>query len=512
MRQATDFAEVNDTNPFDNSDDQFQVESEFYNRASFDDMKESLCSYEGFDDMLAIVAGTRESDRRSVSSQVIEILRLMQHTAITKKTESIANRRSGRYHARQQIRALEAELDKLKAFWAGLKTHESAMCDFLIYRATSSSADISQRWTWSLGDVVPASARSQQIPSLPEDITELPDRLRCPISHNVMEDAATAADGHTYSESAISQWFRIRSSSPMTGLDLQDTTINTNREVCDAAARWVHGDGIPGRDVPDEQPSKRMRANELEVTFDSRVGSFSRKIASSMKLKDLYKLAFRGLKGRVLVFQLSTERYGPLTPTPEATVSSRNIKNGDHINVRIAEDDPTSTDLTATHTSRSGDRVLIKVYHQKDDMLFGYWVKRDTTQTMAAVIWKYWRYQFHDSNFVYASEKQVWGDLSHSGDGLLTGTPYSNTEKLAMYLNRTYCLGHLGSEKVYKEDDSVRPVSVNDQPLVFKVQLMPPWKPHRERNRLTRLDVLKQMFEVCIVFSFILGLTMVSRC
>lgn len=499
MRQATDFSEVNESNDFNNPDDQVSVESEFYNRASFDDMKERLCDYEGFEDMIAIVAGTDTYNRRRVTSQVIDILRTMLSFAIVRQSETIETRRSGRYHARQQVRTLQAELDKMKSFWAGLKTHEQPVCDFLIYRATSASTDISQRWSWTLGDAIPAAAPLQNIPSLAADITELPDHLRCPISHTLMEDAASAADGHTYSESAISQWFSIRSSSPMTGLQLLDTSLQANRAICDAAARWVHGDDIPGRDPPDEQPSKRARANELEVTFDSRVGSFTRTISSAMNLKDLYKLAFHGLKARVLVFQLSTERYGPLAPTPEATVSSRNIRNGDHINVRIAEDDPMSTNSTAVGARQSGDRVLIKVYHNKDDMLFGYWVKRDNTQTMSSVLWKYWRYMFQNSNFVYAIEKQVWTDLEDSGDGLLRGTPILNTEMLATYLNRSHCFGHLGPEKVYKSDTASNRMNFDNQPLVLKVQVMLPWKRREERNRLTRLDVLKQMFEVCAI-------------
>src|SRR6201999_527787 len=51
MRQATDFAEVNDADSVvsEDSDAQSLVEAEFYNRPSFDDMKERLCEYEGFD-------------------------------------------------------------------------------------------------------------------------------------------------------------------------------------------------------------------------------------------------------------------------------------------------------------------------------------------------------------------------------------------------------------------------------------------------------------------------------
>ena len=507
MRQATDFAEVNDPVSYasDDSDAQNLVEGEFYNRASFDEMKELLCNHEGFSDMIAIIAETGsqnqnwiDNDRRFVAGRVLTILRAMLSSTIIKKNESLTRRRShgrGWYHVRQQVASLEAEVEKLKTFWAGLKTHEESVVAFLIYRATSSSHEIGQKWTWSIGDSVPSAAvPPQQIPNLDPSIIQMPDQLRCPISHTLMEDEVTATDGHNYSHAAISHWFSIRSSSPMTGLDLQDTSLSSNPTICDAAARWVNGDGLFGRESSGEHPTKRLRSKDLEVTFDSRVGSFSRKISRTMNLKNLYKLAFRGLKARALVFQLSTNRYGPLTPTPEADVSSRQIRDGDHINIRIAEDDPTTNDATGSEAPPTTDMVLVKVYEDADDILFGYWVKKNTAQTLESVLWKYWRSKISAVPlYSFISAKQVWTDMNNSGDQLLTGTPQDNTEKLAALLTRQHCFGHLGAEKVYKEDTVMQGFG---QPLVLKVKICPPWQPQRERNTFTRLDVLKQMFEV----------------
>ena len=415
MREPTDFDEVNDDTPFASpgADIQSYVDAEFYNRASYDDMKEYLCQYQGFNDMIAIVGNADENEIRYTLQQVLEVLRDMLSTEIKKKSEDIAVKRSNRFIPRNQINALEVELDKTKAFWAGLKTHEGSIHDFIRYRATSRAADISQRWTWSIGDELPASGPIYNIPELPSDVTDLPDHLRCPISHTLMEDAVNAADGHIYSATAIQQWFSIRKSSPMTGLGLDDTTLNPNPSISDAAASWAAGDGIiVVREPRDQQPAKRARSDDLEVTFESRLGSFKRKISPNLTLKQLYMLAFRGLKARAMVFQLTTERYGVITPTPEAVVSSRNIHDGEHITIRIAEDEPTG--VTTTGTSRSHDQVLIKLYESTDDMLFGYWVKRDTTQTMASVLWKYWRYLFASRRHVSTREKQVWANMSHS--------------------------------------------------------------------------------------------------
>ena len=94
-----------------------------------------------------------------------------------------------------------------------------------------------------------------------------------------MENAVTAKDGHTYSASAIRQWFTIRKSSPMTGLELQDTSLDPDSSVSDAATSWAAGEGIIGRGPPSEQQAKRSRSEDMEVTFDSRYGSFSRRIS-----------------------------------------------------------------------------------------------------------------------------------------------------------------------------------------------------------------------------------------
>ena len=499
MRQPTDFREVNDDVPLTNPDSDIQsyVDAEFYTRASYDDMKDYLCRYEGFDDLVAIVGSADEWQRDHIVRKVLKVLRDMLSTEIIKKTENIDAQRSNRFLARSHINALVTELDRIKAFWAGLTTHEVPVHDFVLYRATARATDISQRWTWSIGDALPAFGPIYNIPELPSNVTDLPDHLRCPISHTLMEDAVRAADGHIYSATAIRQWFSIRRSSPMTGLGLQDTTLSPDASISEAASSWEAGDGIVGRGPPDQQASKRARSDDLEVTFESRLGSFKRNISSNLTLKQLYMLAFRGLKGRAMVFQLTTERYGALTPTPDAVVSSRNIRDGDHITVRIAEDEPTG--VSTAGIVRSHDEVLIKLYEDNDDMLFGYWAKRDTTQTMASVLWKYWRYIFSSRYHVSTKEKQVWVNMSHSGDGLMTGNPKDNTEMLATYFTRAHCFGHLGEEKVYREDERNRVVNTGSQPLVLKVKINSVHRPHAERAQLTRLGVLKQMFEVTVL-------------
>ena len=50
-----------------------------------------------------------------------------------------------------------------------------------------------------------------------QEARAVPDRLRCPITQEIMEDPVFAMDGHSYERFAIEQWFRQgRQTSPLT--------------------------------------------------------------------------------------------------------------------------------------------------------------------------------------------------------------------------------------------------------------------------------------------------------
>lgn len=315
---------------------------------------------------------------------------------------------------------------------------------------------------------------AQQLPSLRSDITDISDHLRCPISHTLMEDAVTATEGFIYARSAVSQWFEIRKSSPMTGLPIQNISLQINAGVCEAAAAWVRGDDLfpSGKDSPardDEQPDrKRLRAsNKLENVFDSPVGSFKRRLSPTMSLADIYKLANRGLKARYGVFQLSSERCGILRPNTSALVSDTQLEEGQHISVRIPADEPGNSMASPRYAN---DACLVKVYTSIDEMLFGFWVNRSTTtQTLGSVLWKYWRWRFSSSDYYTpsVSDYQVWTDMINQGDCKLCGNPQKSTDKLATYLTRSHCFVKLANEKVYLE---TRDFGSGLCPLVLKVE------------------------------------------
>ena len=49
----------------------------------------------------------------------------------------------------------------------------------------------------------------------------------CPISMEIMTEPVLAADGHTYDKKSIEQWFKTKTKSPITNLEI-DTSLTPN--------------------------------------------------------------------------------------------------------------------------------------------------------------------------------------------------------------------------------------------------------------------------------------------
>ncbi|KAK7973177.1 hypothetical protein PG988_007311 [Apiospora saccharicola] len=482
MGKATEFTGVNDTNrSIGDAGARALIKPELFNQSTMGEAIEILCDYEGFDDMVAVVAFYSRARRRDAAATVIEIMQNMLSSDIIAFSEAIERTRDHRHR-----NMLELAMKMLATLWAASKTHEELVIDFLIHRATTASPEVSQRWSWFSSDERPSGRTFQHIPCLDSHIVHLPYNLRCPISHTLMTDAVTTVDGHTYSKTAITEWFKIRKSSPMTGLELENANLEVNQGVRDAAKM-----GIDGHDLESE---RRLISMEFEVTFDSRIGTFCRKIRPTTTIEDLYKLAFRGLKGRFSAFQLSTDRWGPLAPSSRVTAQLRDIRDGKHIAIRLADDAPSNI-ARSSNALTDGERVLIKVYAQGEDApLFGYWVQQDTGQSLLSVVWKYWRFQLQQDLHTDLEERTVWKELRQIGDGGYRGHPCKRQAKLSPLLSPPNCHGHLGEEMVWEKNDT----KGNDGPLVLKLRINKFQRRNIRQSRLSRLDVLKQMFEAFI--------------
>ncbi|EOD27486.1 hypothetical protein EMIHUDRAFT_235692 [Emiliania huxleyi CCMP1516] len=70
---------------------------------------------------------------------------------------------------------------------------------------------------------VSSSLAAERPPLMEEE--EPPADFICPITTEVMGDPVMAADGHAYERTAIERWLATKSTSPMTGAELENTGL-----------------------------------------------------------------------------------------------------------------------------------------------------------------------------------------------------------------------------------------------------------------------------------------------
>jgi hypothetical protein len=244
----------------------------------------------------------------------------------------------------------------------------------------------------------------------------------------------------------------------------------------------------------------------IDIQFVSLMGPFNRRIPVSLTVSDLYKIAFRGLKGRHTLFWLHFNETA--ITSSKKKISTLKMVDGSIISIAI--DSSTISDSQKKSGATSGaafeELSLIKVYRDTDEVLFSYWVPKNNSNSMASILFRYWR---HDSQKVLLfgpEDVDVWSDLKYNGDGYFTGIAHSPWMGVSALLTPEHATGILGKEKVYinegkgTSDDSWKDTSDDsddsteydalakqnhtEQPLVLKVYLEKHRSPEsRQRSR-----------------------------
>ncbi|EOD28188.1 hypothetical protein EMIHUDRAFT_254122, partial [Emiliania huxleyi CCMP1516] len=119
---------------------------------------------------------------------------------------------------------------------AALATGEEAE----LAAALEESARLEVGATRAAGDQarVAEGASSPAAEAPPEGEEEPPDDFICPITTEVMSDPVMAADGHAYERSAIERWLATKSTSPMTGEELQHTCLANHHMLRRMIREW----------------------------------------------------------------------------------------------------------------------------------------------------------------------------------------------------------------------------------------------------------------------------------
>ena len=86
-------------------------------------------------------------------------------------------------------------------------------------------------------------AAGEQGPSLAAEAPapreeEPPDDYVCSITHEVMSDPVMAADGHAYERTAIERWLATKSTSPLTGGELEHRILIPNHTLRRQIGEW----------------------------------------------------------------------------------------------------------------------------------------------------------------------------------------------------------------------------------------------------------------------------------
>ncbi|KAG4437405.1 hypothetical protein IFR05_007130 [Cadophora sp. M221] len=477
--------------------------------ATIDEMKTLITEHESFEDMVAIVRDTSVDNRRHIATKVLGILSNITSEELTHRLKQLdeSKRRMPFYRYRGIEAAGQTDISKLKSLIAGLSTHKHAICDFLIYRAAN-SASLDQNFVWNVGDTIPKIPKKDKetVNALSGEDLAIPHDFMCPISRDVMEDPVFTCDGFTFDRNAIERWFQIRDSSPLTGLVLENTELRSNGELSIRIKKWIGGEDIVGASGATGPSTRSGTASHgtITVRFFSRLGDFTRIVPKTMLVNDLYKVAFRGMKGRHPKFQMHCKNVF-LAPS-NSNLSSANISNNSIININAPNE---SSSTNSSSTDEFEELCLIKIYQSVGQMLFSYWVPKKTNNTFASVIFKYWRWRANNAGNLWYSNKTVaWTGLASQGDHHLSGNPQENWTRLSQFLNSQDATGKLSEEKIFGTDasettqdndgNSNADVDMDGQrlptPLVLKLW-MGGQRAEKSGKNLSRLDVLKNMFE-----------------
>ncbi|KAH6842417.1 hypothetical protein B0I37DRAFT_417599 [Chaetomium sp. MPI-CAGE-AT-0009] len=476
-----------------------------------DDMKEALQAHESFDDMVHTVRTGRQGLQRSLSSQLIKRVIELKATELMHKMKNLEGVRRRVWRDRSgESRKLEDEIKSLRNEIAGFLTHEPALSEFLVYRGCGITASGQHNdWRWNHGDAIPTLPSNRlenpEFASTSLGLT-VPHDLRCPMTQELFREPVSTQDGHTYEDAAIRKWLRIADTSPLTGLRLSSTQLNTNRSMLLRANNWAEGtETLPT--TPSRRPFSRRSTTLVRVNFVSLLTQFARIVPLVTSNSTLYELAFRGLRGQYPSFSLV--HNGTIIRPGAELLSTLNPTDGFRITVQLPE-----TTHPQTAAGDGSDLCLVKVYRSHNSPAFSYWVRRDTQASVGSVLFKTWRHVreqiAYPTGHDWKATQVVWHALKYVGDGNMHGTATRPWDKLSGLLKTQYATGVLGPEPLYaKPTDNNRPGGPSSEseeedmpsdpqekgPMVLKLYVCGPSRPKKDRTHSSRLSILKQMFD-----------------
>jgi hypothetical protein len=285
--------------------------------------------------------------------------------------------------------------------------------------------------------------------------------------------------------------FQTNEKSPLTNLVLHSLDLVPDLQKKEEIAAF-----LSASDITSTYNALRGDAHLVRVSLKSPLNTWSLMLPRNLKLSELWEVAFRLAKGRYSSFELQ-HRNVRLSPNQSMISSSL---HPDHT-VFIT---PTGSNAARSRLHGTAELCLVKVFDSSfRNTVVSYWEPKNSARSIGSIIFRYYRAKFTVSPTTGVEEPfTLWTGLRDVGDGQLHGNTIDGPwERLSLYFNNRCATGTLEDESCIdkSEEESMRRQPDHTQPLVFKLALgRAPSSNKKERNFLSRLDVLKQMFDAFI--------------
>ncbi|KAI4915441.1 uncharacterized protein J4E92_009395 [Alternaria infectoria] len=460
-----------------------------------DELKEYLRSHESYDDFLAIIGtGTDDYHCRQNAEKVLDILTQLHDQQIYAEREKLEKLReqASRSSFRNQSTSIDHDINVLNNRSLRLKKYRSLLCAWLM--TCVGNASVSDPLLWKPGDEVPKIYQN-----LPRKVTtcpkfEIPREYCCPISGDIMQDPVTTVDNFTYERGDIERWLRTNERSPFTNLILPSNDLRPNVELQERIVAYLNGSDIVSKyalhGARASAPSQTLR-----VTLRSPLETRSMDVPRDLKAIELWEIAFRLIKGRYASYELRHQNAQvPATEEPVAAV----IDTAHEVFVT-----PT-TPMASTKEGDVEELCLVKIYRGDchESPVVSYWVPKLSTQPLASTVFRYYRHRFTERSTSCVEEPFVfWTRMRDTGDGWYNGTPiHAHWTPISSYFNTQDSRGRVSHESCLSlsPQEDTRGGDELRRPHVFKLCLKHASSLSNYRVRLSRLDVLKQMFDAYI--------------
>lgn len=509
MSKRCDFADLQ-ANEDDDEQARLHVRSQteernavFIENAEFqlptpDELKEYLKAHESYDDFLAIVnTGRDDFHRRLNAEKVMLILQQVHEQEIKAKSKELEalRQQNSHYAFRTLSIPLNRALNTLRNLESRLQKHKTLLCAWFL-TCLDHGSPRPNPLAWTPGDDIPKVYKTVQKSDSPSRFFEIPREYCCHISNELMEDPVITVDGFTYDRRNIERWFQTNETSPLTNLVLPSYDLHPDLQTKAAIIAYLNASDIISKYA--QQPGFDQ---VLHVIFKSPINNWTFPLPRDLTAQDLWEIAFRLTKGRYVEFELQ-QRNANIPHSQEII--------GDFIDgtcdVFIVPSQSSKTSEGAN--GETEELCLVKVYGASYDRpVISYWEPRNTTKSLASVVFRYYRQKFIERPTTAIQDPmRIWYSLRNTGDKQYHGyfrNEYSG--RISGYFTPQYATGKLGQESCVdphsvSEDSDGESSDVSERmnpTLVLKLSLdvAPKSKPGRRAMTASRLDVLKQMFD-----------------